>query len=76
MANLTRAERHNKMLNTTFDHYNQHQNSLPSCHLYGRFLEIAEERLNIPKDEARGKYGKYTVKQWEELLKLGWNKGN
>ena len=44
------------------------------CHLYARFLEIAEERLNITKDEARSKYGLYTVKQWEEVLKLGWNR--
>jgi hypothetical protein len=74
MANLTKAERHNKMLNNTFDHYRQHQQSLPPCHLYGRFLEIAEEKLNITKDEARAKYGQYTVQEWETLLKLGWNK--
>ena len=74
MANLTRSQRHNKMLETTFSHYRQHQESLPGCHLYGRFLEMAEERLNITKDEARAKYGQYTVKQWEQLLKLGWNK--
>ena len=74
MANLTRAERHNRMLNKTFDHYKNHQNSLPSCHLYGRYLEIAKEKLNISIEDARAKYGLYTVKQWEELLKLGWNK--
>ena len=74
MANLTRAERHNQMLNKTFEHYHNHQNSLPRCHLYGRFLEISEETLHITKDEARAKYGQYTVKEWEQLLKLGWNK--
>lgn len=74
MANLTKAERHNRMLNKTFDHYKNHQNSLPSCHLYSRFLELAEQLLNISKDEARTKYGQYTVQQWEQLLKLGWNK--
>jgi len=74
MANLTKAERHNRMLQTTFDQYNKHQQSLPPCHLYGRFLEIAEETLHITKDEARAKYGLYTVQQWESLLKLGWNK--
>jgi len=73
MANLTRAERHNRMLNKTFDHYQNHQNSLPLPHLYGRFLEIVKEKLNIPEAEARTKYGNYTVKQWEQLLKLGWN---
>jgi len=71
---LTKAEKYNRMLNKTFDHYKQHQNSLPACHLYGRFLEIAEEKLNITKEEARKKYGLYTVKEWETLLKLGWNK--
>lgn len=70
---LTRAEKHNRMLNKTFEHYRQHQESLPSCHLYGRYLEIAEEKLKITKDEARNKYGLYTVKQWEKLLQLGWN---
>lgn len=74
MANLTRAERHNRMLDKTFWQYQQHQNNLPPCHLYGRFLEIAEAKLNISKDEARAKYGQYTVKEWEALLKLGWNK--
>ena len=74
MANISRAERHNRMLNKTFDFYHNHQNSLPSCHLYSRFLELAEQLLNISKDEARTKYGQYTVQQWEQLLKLGWNK--
>ena len=74
MANLTRAERHNRMLNKTFDHYKNHQNSLPPAQLYGRFLEIATETLNITEKEARTKYGQYTVQQWETLLKLGWNK--
>ena len=71
---LTKAEKHNRMLNETFETYNQLQSSLPSCHLYGRLLEIAEEKLNITKDEARNKYGLYTVAEWERLLKLGWNK--
>jgi hypothetical protein len=74
MANLTKSERHNRMLNKTFDFYKQHQESLPGCHLYGRYLEIAEEQLKITKEEARNKYGSYTVKEWEALLKLGWNK--
>ncbi len=73
MANLTKAQRHNKNLNDTFDFYKKHQESLPSCHLYGRFLELAVEKLNITKDKARKLYGLYTVKQWEQLLKLGWN---
>lgn len=71
---LTKAQKHNKMLDETFEIYKQQQKSLPSCHLYGRFLEIAVEKFNITKDDARNKYGLYTVAEWERLLKLGWNK--
>ena len=71
---LTKAQKHNRMLDRVLDFYNKHQSSLPPCHLYGRFLEIAEEKLNITKDEARRKYGLYTVKEWESLLGLGWNR--
>lgn len=74
MANLTRAQRHNKMLEEIFDHYKKNQNSLPPCQLYARFLEIAVEKLNITEEVARRKYGQYTIQQWETLLKLGWNK--
>jgi hypothetical protein len=74
MANLTRAERHNKNLNKVFDTYREQQNKLPPAQLYSRFLEIAKEKLLISIEEARAKYGLYTVMQWETLLKLGWNK--
>ena len=74
MANYTKAQRHNKMLDDTFAFYNKQQKSLPPCGLYGRFLEIAVEKLGISIDEARSKYGQYTIQQWETLLKLGWNK--
>ena len=73
---LTRAEKHNRMLNKVFDQYNKHQNSLPSCYLYSRFLDIAEEKLGISRDELRTKYGKYTISEWEKLLNLGWNTSN
>ena len=73
MANLTKAQRHNRNLENVFNNYRQHQDSLPSAHLYSRFLEIAEEKLSISKEEARNKYGLYTVKEWETLLSLGWN---
>ena len=76
MANLTKAQRHNRNLENVFDNYRQHQESLPSSHLYSRFLEIAEEKLSISKDEARNRYGLYTVKHWESLLNLGWNSSN
>ena len=71
---LTKAEKHNRMLDKVFNTYLQQQNRLPPCHLYSRFLELAVEKLNITKEEARKKYGSYTVQQWEQLLKLGWNK--
>lgn len=71
---LTRAEKHNRMLNKTFDHYKEHQASKPCGHLYGRLLEIAEEKLEITQEKAKELYGLYTVGQWEKLLSLGWNK--
>jgi hypothetical protein len=71
---LTKSERHNRMLDKVFDTYRKHQNALPSPQLYDRFLEIAGERLHISKEEARNRYGQYTVQQWEKLLHLGWNK--
>jgi hypothetical protein len=71
---LTKAEKHNRMLDRVFDNYNKHQKSLPSTHLYSRYLDIAVEKLNISRDDARNKYGLYTVEQWEKLLNLGWNK--
>lgn len=74
MANLTKSERHNRMLEKTFNHYKAHQASLPPAHLYGVFLGKAVEEFQISIDEARSKYGNYTVSQWETLLKLGWSK--
>ena len=71
---LTKAQKHNRMMDKTFEFYHQFQSKLPPCELYGRFLEIAQEKLNITIDEARNKYGSYTVAEWERLLKLGWNK--
>lgn len=73
MANLTKAQRQNRNLENVFNNYRKHQESLPSGHLYSRFLEIAEEKLSISKEEARKKYGLHTVKEWETLLRLGWN---
>ena len=61
--------------NRIFENNKQQQSSLPPCHLYGRFLGMAEEKFRITKDIARNKYGHYTVAEWERLLNLGWNKG-
>jgi len=74
MNRTTGAQRYNKRLNTIWDNYKTQQNNLPPIELYSRFLEITVEKLNISKDEARNKYGLYTIQQWETLLKLGWNK--
>lgn len=74
MANLTKSQRHNKNLENIFNDYRERQNKLPAVELYKRFLELAQEKLNISINEARNKYGLYTIKQWEELLGLGWNK--
>lgn len=73
MANLTRAQRHNRNLDRIFSDYHKRQEALPPAHLYGRFLEIAVEKLGITEIKARNLYGNYTVQQWETLLQLGWN---
>ena len=74
MANLTKSERHNKMLHDTFENYYKQQAAkkdiLPTCTEYSYFLEQAEIRLKISRDEARNKYGLFTYGQWKELLKL------
>jgi hypothetical protein len=76
MANITKSERHNRMLDRVFDHYRKHQQSLPQEPLFTNFLQTAVEKLNISEQEARSKYGQYTVQEWETLLNLGWNSGN
>lgn len=44
------------------------ESNLPSCLQYSKYLNIAVYRFKITINEARKKYGLYTVKQWEELL--------
>lgn len=65
---LTKAQKHNKMLSEVFDHYNAHQNSIPCEHLMTSYKRIAEEK-NISIENTDN----YTVKQFEQLLKIGWN---
>ena len=71
---LTKAERHNRMMDKVFNTYRQQQEAkkdfLPTISEYSHFLDEAQKRLNITRDEARNKYGKYTHGQWKELLKL------
>ena len=74
MANLTKAQRHNKMLNDTFETYRKQQftkkDLLPTCTEYAYFLDKAIEKLKVSIDEARSKYGQLTYGQWKELLGL------
>lgn len=74
MANKTRAQRHNDMLNNTFETYHKQQRQkwdlLPTCTEYAYFLDKAVEKLKISIEEARNKYGLFTYGQWKELLKL------
>lgn len=41
---------------------------LPPIMVYSNNLDLAVSKFGITKDEARDKYGKYTIGQWEELL--------
>ena len=74
MANLTKAQRHNKMLDDTFNSYREQQAAkkdfLPTITEYSFFLDKAQSKFNITRDEARNKYGKFTHGQWKELLQL------
>jgi hypothetical protein len=74
MANLTRSERHNKMLHDTFEFYRKSEeakkNNPPSCTEYDFFLNKSVEKLKISIDEAKSKYGQYTYGQWKELLNV------
>lgn len=74
MANLTKAQRHNKMLEDAFNNYHKQEESkkdfLPTITEYGFFLSKATEKFNISINEARDKYGLYTYGEWKELLKL------
>ncbi len=76
MANISKAERHNRNMDKIFSTYREQQNKLPPAGMYINFIEMAEQKLNISKDAAREKYGLYTIQQWESLLNLGWNKQN
>lgn len=74
MANLTKAERHNRMLDNAFDTYHRIENAkrdlLPTCNEYSFFLGKAIDKLKISIADARSKYGLYTYGQWKELLQL------
>lgn len=74
MANLTKAQRHNKMMDDVFNTYHKQEEAkkdfLPTITEYSYFLDKAENKFNITRNEACDKYGKFTHGQWKELLKL------
>lgn len=74
MANLTKAQRYNKMFDDVFETYRQQEHArqhlIPSCSDYTYFLNESIKRLEISIEDARNKYGLYTYGQWKELLKL------
>ncbi len=41
---------------------------LPTISVYSKCLDMAEQKFNISRDEARNKYGKFTTEQWDKLL--------
>ena len=65
---LTKSQKHNRMLENVFNHYTTHQNSQPCEQLMNSYKRIADEK-NISLENTDG----YTVKKFEQLLKIGWN---
>ncbi len=46
---------------------------LPSCKMYARLLDKVVSTTNISIDEARNRYGLFTIRQWSTLFD---DKGN
>ena len=44
---------------------------LPTVSEYSRFLDIAQNKFRISREQARKKYGLYTIGQWKRLLGIG-----
>jgi len=53
------------MVDTT----NLDKDKWPPTDLYREYLSQAHNKFNITYEEARQKYGLYTIREWEELLK-------
>ena len=43
-------------------------NKLPTVSDYSRLLDIAQNKFGISREQARKKYGLYTIGQWKKLL--------
>ena len=41
---------------------------LPSCTMYGKYIQIAMIRFGMTSDQVRNKYGLYSTRQWNEML--------
>lgn len=46
-------------------------NMLPTVLEYSRYLDIAQNQFGISREQARKKYGLYTIGQWKKLLGIG-----
>lgn len=46
---------------------------LPPISLYKQYLDRVVEKFKISINEARNKFGLYTITEWEKLLKDGKN---
>lgn len=46
----------------------ENKNILPPIELYRKYLNIASIRFNITMDEARDRYGLFTISEWENLF--------
>ena len=46
----------------------QSQDVLPPIELYSHYLGMAHRHFNIPIDQARNKYGQFTINEWHNLF--------
>lgn len=44
---------------------------LPTVSEYSRYLDIAQNKFGISREQARKRYGQYTIGQWKKLLGIG-----
>lgn len=49
----------------------KYEDLLPTVSEYSRYLDIAQNQFGISREQARKKYGLYTIGQWNELLGIG-----
>ena len=49
----------------------RYEDMLPTVMQYSRYLDIAQNKFGISREQARRKYGLYTIGQWNKLLGIG-----